>query len=90
MRYSSVKKSRWRWTHDELGSAAYNVLGALECVLINIDLIVSTQEWPMDEMERYSYKFSNEVNFFSQREDGFLVEVASLENSDEDYMFKKK
>ena len=88
MRYSSIKKSRWRWTYDELGSASYNVLGALECVLINIRLIDSIQEWPMDEMERYSYKFSNEVNLFNQRADGFLV--PSLESLDEDYMLKKK
>ena len=72
MKYSSFK-TRWSWTHDPLGSQSYNVLGAFECVLINVNLIQRVNEWGMDEMERYSYKFSNEVNFFTPSSiEGFL------------------
>lgn len=74
MKYSTINVSKWVWTYDSLGSDSYNVLGALECTLININLIDRVKDWTMDEMERYSYKFSNQLNYFTQSEvPGFLL-----------------
>lgn len=74
MKYSAMKKSRWQWTHDELGSPSYNVLGAFECALINLHLLTRSAEcWSMDEMERYSYRFTKQVNYFQpSNTPGFL------------------
>lgn len=73
MKYSAIKKSRWSWTYDDLGSESYNILGALECTLINMELVTRTEEWVMDEMERYSYKFANAVSIFQPSDkEGFL------------------
>jgi hypothetical protein len=80
MKYSAIKTSRWSWTYDDLGSESYNVLGALECALINMQLVIRTEEWVMDEMERYSYKFGNKVMFFKPSDkEGFLEPTVDIE-----------
>jgi hypothetical protein len=82
MKYSAIKKSRWEWTYDDLGSESYNVLGALECALINLSFLTrSSQCWTMDEMERYSYRFTNQTNYLKPSSiPGFLEPVDEAKN----------
>jgi hypothetical protein len=78
MKYSSCGKATWIWTPDPLGSRGYNVLGAMECSLINLSLIHRTYDWNIDEMERFSYRFCGEKNFMPVSNQG-IIEI------DDDY-----
>lgn len=60
--YSKLGKTIWKWDFDPIGSTGYNILGALECTLININLVETISDWSMDEMERFSYRFCNDTN----------------------------
>lgn len=84
MKYSSLGRKRWIWTHDDLGSNGYNTLGALECTLINLTLIGNVRDWDIDEMERFSYKFCGEKNFMPSPNSNGLIEV------DESYIHLRK
>lgn len=73
MKYSSVGKKKWTWTPDALGSDGYNILGALECSLINLSLIQNVSDWHIDEMERFSYKYCGDNNLLpSPNKEGFI------------------
>ena len=65
IKYSSLGKTTWKWNFDSIGSVGYNVLGALECTLININLVETISDWSMDEMERFSYRFCNDTNILN-------------------------
>ena len=72
MKYSSRGVATWIWTPDPCGSTGYNVLGAMECSLINLNLINLTYDWHIDEMERFSYRFCGEKNFMPDSSKGFI------------------
>lgn len=75
MKYSSVGKAKWVWTPDPLGSYGYNVLGALECSLINLSLIENVRDWHIDEMERFSYRFCGDINFLPSPNADGIIEI---------------
>jgi hypothetical protein len=55
----NLRSHKWRWTYDEQGTDAYNVLGALECTLYNLSIMAPLNNyWNMDEMERFGFEFS--------------------------------
>lgn len=75
MKYSSIGKTKWVWTPDSLGSDGYNVLGALECSLINLSLIENVRDWHIDEMERFSYRFCGEKNLLPSPNADGIIEI---------------
>ncbi len=58
MMYSNMFIRPINWMHDEQGTYSYNILGALECTLINLYICDKINEaWDIDEMERYGFRF---------------------------------
>lgn len=48
-----------KWGPDEQGTLSYNILGGLECMLINLGICDRVSEtWNVDDMERFGFKFS--------------------------------
>jgi hypothetical protein len=55
----NLKNRKWRWNPDDQGTESYNVLGALECTLYNLNIMSPlTTYWNMDDMERFGFEFS--------------------------------
>jgi hypothetical protein len=88
IKYSNFGKTTWKWNFDLMGSVGYNVLGALECTLINIDLVQTVSDWSMDEMERFSYRFCNNANLLKTSSRVGFMEVS--DNEFDDFLNKLK
>lgn len=82
IKYSNFGKTTWKWNFDPIGSVGYNVLGALECTLINIELVQTISDWSMDEMERFSYRFCNNVNLLKPSNRAGFMEIQDDEFDD--------
>jgi hypothetical protein len=63
-----------KWTYDHFASSTYNLVGALERTLINLEIIEESAQWGIEDIDRYCLDLSIQEGIraiYKEEVDGF-------------------